>query len=74
VIGGVTVDAEKVTSPVLVVAGSEDRTMVPRIARKIAQRYHASYIEYTGYCHCRLVQGTGWQTVAEDITSWIDNK
>jgi len=68
------VDAEKVTSPVLVVAGSEDRTMVPRIARKIAQRYHASYIEYPGYCHCRLVQGTGWQTVAEDITSWIDNK
>jgi Predicted hydrolases or acyltransferases (alpha/beta hydrolase superfamily) len=74
VVGGVAVDAGEVTSPVLVVAGSEDRTIVPRVARKIAQRYHASYIEYPGYCHFRLIQGTGWQKVAEDIASWVGNK
>jgi len=74
VTGGIAVDAEKVTSPALVVAGSEDRTIVPRIARKIAEKYHASYIEYPGYCHCRLAQGTGWRKVAEDIASWIETK
>lgn len=74
VTGGIAVDAGKITSPVLVVAGSEDRTIVPRIARKVAEKYHASYIEYPGYCHCRPIQGTGWRKVAGDIASWIENK
>jgi len=72
--GAVTVNAEKLTCPVLVVAGSQDRTIVPRVAKKVAEKYHASYIEYPGYCHWRLIQGTGWQKVAEDIASWIENK
>jgi pimeloyl-ACP methyl ester carboxylesterase len=74
VTGAIAVDAEKVTCPVLVVAGSEDRTIVPRIAKKVAQKYHASYIEYPGYCHCRLIQGAGWRKAAQDIASWIESE
>jgi non-heme chloroperoxidase len=71
--GTVAVNTDRISCPVLVVAGSEDRTIVPGISRRVAERYNASYIEYSGYCHWRLIQGTGWEKVAEGISSWIEN-
>jgi pimeloyl-ACP methyl ester carboxylesterase len=74
VMGSISVDASKITCPVLVIAGVQDRAIPIKIAKKIAGKYHASYIEYPGYCHCGLIHGPGWQKVAQGITSWIENE
>jgi pimeloyl-ACP methyl ester carboxylesterase len=74
VMGSISVDASKVTCPVLVIAGTQDRAIPTKIAKKVAAKYHALYIEYPGYCHCGLIQGPNWQKVAEGITSWIENE
>jgi len=66
----VSVDVSRVTCPVLVVVGSEDRLCVPRIARQVAARYSADIKEYPGRCH---YLGSD-REIAQDILAWVEGK
>lgn len=66
----VSVDASRVTCPVLVVVGSEDRLCVPRIARQVAAKYSADFKEYPGRCH---YLGSD-REIAQDILTWMEGK
>lgn len=64
------VDPATVRCSLLVVTGSADRFVVPRIARRIARTYRADYREYPGHGHFLLYE-PGWETIAQDIESWL---
>jgi pimeloyl-ACP methyl ester carboxylesterase len=65
------VDASKVSAPLLVIGGGQDRITPVWVVRQVAKKYkHAVYKEYPEQAHW-IVAGEGWQEVAEDIESWL---
>lgn len=66
------VDESKVTCPVLVIAGSEDRITPPKVAQKVANKYNSvsTHEEFEGHAHWVLGQ-PGWEDVAEFVNSWL---
>lgn len=66
------VPAEKVSCPLLVVAGRHDGITPPGLVRKIASRYgdRATYLELPNHAHWVLGE-PGWQIVVEDILCWL---
>jgi len=65
------VDAEKITCPVLVVGGKQDRITPASVVRKIAARYAgATYKEYPDHAHWVLAE-QGWQDIAAFIADWL---
>jgi pimeloyl-ACP methyl ester carboxylesterase len=66
------VEAARVTCPVLVVTGAEDRLVHKSSARQVAQRYapRCSYHEFPDHAHW-LVGEPGWEEVADDISEWL---
>lgn len=67
------VDESKVTCPVLVIAGDEDRMTPASVVRKIAMKYNAvsTYKEFTNHAHWVLGQ-PGWEGIAEYISDWMN--
>jgi pimeloyl-ACP methyl ester carboxylesterase len=70
-LGIVAVDERKVRCPVLVIACSDDRYVVPRIARRLARKYRAPHWEYADHGHFPLYE-PGWEAMAGDIARWLD--
>ena len=70
--GAARVDESKVTCPVLIVAGEEDRIHPISVTRKIAEKYKgvATYKELSGHAHW-IIGEPGWQKIAEDIEEWL---
>ena len=68
-----TVDESKVTCPVLVVRGADDRMARGSISRQVAEKYKtvATYKEFANHAHW-IVAEPGWQTVAEYVAGWLD--
>jgi pimeloyl-ACP methyl ester carboxylesterase len=66
------VDESKVTCPVLVVAGAQDRITPASIVRKVARKYKAvsTYKEFENHAHW-VVAEPNWQEVAEYIVGWL---
>jgi alpha-beta hydrolase superfamily lysophospholipase len=66
------VDESKVTCPVLIVAGEEDRIHPISVTRKIAEKYKAvaTYKELSGHAHW-VIGEPGWQEIAEYIEAWL---
>jgi non-heme chloroperoxidase len=66
------VDARKITCPMLVLAGSEDRVNPPGTVARIAALYrdHATYEEIPGMSHW-LVGEPGWEKVADRALAWL---
>ena len=66
------VDESKVTCPVLVIAGSEDRVTPPSLVRKVAKKYEtvSTYKEFKNHAHW-VVAEPGWQEIAEYVASWL---
>ena len=66
------VNAAKVTCPVLVVAGAEDRITPASVVRQVAKKYNAvsSYKEFESHAHW-MVAEPRWQEVAEYISDWL---
>lgn len=66
------VDASKITCPVLVVAGSQDRITPPTVSKEIAGRYpgFSTYKEYPDHAHW-VVGEPGWTKIAEDVANWL---
>ena len=75
-LGRVAVDADRVRAqgcPVLVVTSDDDRFIPPRIAQRIAQRYHAPVYMARGHGHLML-QEPGWTEPAAFIAGWLERE
>ena len=66
---------EKVTCPLLVVAGTKDRITPASVCRKIARRYGdlAEFAEYPHHAHWVLGE-PGWEVIADHCIGWIKEK
>src|SRR5208282_897151 len=62
----------KVTCPVLVVAGGQDRIVPASVVRQVANKYKAvsTYKEFENQAHM-VVTEPGWQEVAEHVAGWL---
>lgn len=65
------VDESKVTAPMLVIGGAQDRITPVGSIRKIAKKYNAYYQEFPNHAHW-LPGEPGWQEVAEYIAGWLE--
>jgi alpha-beta hydrolase superfamily lysophospholipase len=67
------VDDSKVTCPVLVIAGAEDRITPASVVRKVAKKYKSvsTYKEFENHAHWVLGE-PGWQEVAGYVKDWLD--
>jgi pimeloyl-ACP methyl ester carboxylesterase len=70
--GRIAVDAKRVTCPVLVVGGTDDVAIPPRIQRKVARKYGAPFRVYEGNAHF-LIWEAGWNSIASDVGTWLDH-
>ncbi len=68
------VDASKVTCPVLVVAGAEDRITPTSIVRAIAEKYKSvsTFKEIEGHAHW-MVAEPGWEEIAAYTADWLSH-
>jgi pimeloyl-ACP methyl ester carboxylesterase len=71
VLVGVPVDARRVRCPMLVLSGSADRYVPPRVVRRIARRYRAAFREYFGHGHMMPIE-PGWETPLREMEHWLD--
>ncbi len=67
------VDEAKITCPILVVAGTEDRIAPASLVQKVAKKYQSVsiYKEFENHAHY-LIGEQGWENIAEFIYVWID--
>jgi pimeloyl-ACP methyl ester carboxylesterase len=67
------VDESKVTCPVLVIAGAEDRITPASVVRQVAKKYKAvsTYKEFENHAHW-VVAEPGWQEIAEYVAGWLE--
>ena len=72
-LGRVAVDASRITCPVLVIAGSDDVAIPPRVQRVVARKYGATFRVYDGNAHF-LIWERGWDRIAADVAAWIDEQ
>jgi pimeloyl-ACP methyl ester carboxylesterase len=71
VLFGIRVDPRKVSCPVLVIAGAEDRYVPPRVVHRIARRYNAPFREYFGHGHMMPIE-PNWETPLREMEHWLD--
>jgi pimeloyl-ACP methyl ester carboxylesterase len=70
--GASKVDESKITCPVLVVAGTQDRITPASVVRQVARKYKdvSTYKEFKNHAHWVLAE-PGWEEVAEYVGVWI---
>jgi pimeloyl-ACP methyl ester carboxylesterase len=66
------VDESKVTCPMLVIAGAEDRMTPASVVRHVAKKYQAvaTYRQFDNHAHW-VVAEPGWQEIAEFVATWM---
>jgi len=71
--GAAKVDESKVTCPVLVIAGAEDRITPASVVQKVANKYKdvSSYKEFPNHAHW-VIGEPGWQEIAEYTSDWLN--
>lgn len=67
---GARVKADRVTCPVLVISGKEDRITPASVVRQVAKRYGAQYVEMENHAHW-VVGEPGWEDVAGQAAGWL---
>jgi len=67
------VDETKVTCPVLVVSGAEDRITPAAVVQKVAQKYKtvSTYKEFENHAHW-VIGEPGWGEIAAFVSAWLD--
>lgn len=68
----IAVDYDKVSCPVLVLSGAEDKAVPAVTGQEIAKRYgsKATFHEVPGHAHFMFLE-PGWQKIAADCADWI---
>ncbi len=71
--GAAKVDESKITCPVLVIAGAQDRITPASVVRKVADKYRgvSTYKEFANHAHW-VVGEPGWQEIAKYILNWLN--
>lgn len=65
------VDASKVTCPIFVATGEEDRITPVSVVRATTRRYSQATLKtYPGHAHW-VVGEPGWQKIAQDCADWL---
>lgn len=72
-LGRVKVDTSKITCPVYVVIGHLDTILPLKVHQRIAKRYVAEVAEYPTMSHHTFSE-EGWEKVAAELVSWLDDK
>ena len=69
----IAVDVDKVTCPVLVVSGAEDRAVPPATGQRVAALYgkRGTHLLAEGQAHFIFME-PGWDKVAADCLDWIE--
>jgi pimeloyl-ACP methyl ester carboxylesterase len=69
------VDASKVACPVLVIAGTEDRTTPVAVVRKVARKYRhvCTYKEFPRHAHW-IFGEQNWKEIAQYVADWLAQK
>lgn len=66
-----SVDASRVTCPVLIIAGAKDRITPCSVVRKVAKKYKGSmYKEFENHAHW-VIGEPGWENIANYIFEWL---
>jgi non-heme chloroperoxidase len=67
------VDESKVTCPVLVVSGAEDRITPASVVRKVANKYKSvsTYKEFVNHAHW-VIGEPDWEKIAEFVSDWLN--
>ena len=73
--GASRVDESKVSCPVLVVAGAQDRITPTSVVRRVARKYKAvsTYKEFENHAHW-VVAEPRWQEVAGYVVGWLKSQ
>jgi pimeloyl-ACP methyl ester carboxylesterase len=73
--GGSRVDGTKLTCPVLVIGGGQDRITPASVVRKVAARYAdvSTYREFKDHAHWVIAE-PGWQDIAAFVAEWLDRR
>ncbi len=71
--GAAKVDESRVTCPVLVVAGAEDKITSKSVVRKVAKKYEAvsSYKEFENHAHW-VIGEPDWDDIAGYVDEWLN--
>lgn len=69
-LGKVVIDKKRVTCPVLVIAGGDDKIISAKVAKRVAQGYKADFKEYPDRGHWMMEEG--WEKIAHDTGEWLD--
>ena len=66
------VDARKVSCPMLVISGREDRIVPASVVRQVAKKYAhvATYREFANHAHW-VVGEPGWEDIARYVGDWM---
>lgn len=70
--GAAKVDESKISCPVIIIAGGQDRITPASVVRKVRDKYKAvsTYKEYPDHGHWVLGE-PGWEAIAQDIAEWL---
>lgn len=70
--GASRVDESRITCPVLVVAGAQDRITPASVVRRVARKYRAvsTYKEFENHAHW-VVTEPHWEEIAEYVGDWL---
>ena len=71
--GAARVDEARITCPVLVIAGSQDRITPASVVRRVSAKYIAvsTYKEFKNHSHW-VTGEPRWEEVAEFVSDWLD--
>ncbi|MGB7346175.1 MAG: alpha/beta hydrolase [Pirellulaceae bacterium] len=69
-ITGIPVNAHCVTTPVMVINGTDDKLTPVSVAEAIAKKYGGALRTYSDSGHY-IMQEQGWEKVASDIQQWL---
>lgn len=70
---GLPVDPGRITAPLLLVAGTDDRITPSKLQRKVARRLGAGYREYERHAHMIGIE-PGWERVAGEVAEWVEEQ
>jgi pimeloyl-ACP methyl ester carboxylesterase len=70
--GLISVRPYAVRCPVLSIGASDDRLVLPSVARRLADRYGADHLELEHAGHYAIVGEPGYRSAADKIIDWLD--
>lgn len=71
--GSIEADLQRVSFPILVISGSEDKTSLIEMEREIAEQHRADLIELPGHGHMFMLE-PDWEDCGRQIIDWLEGK